>query len=171
MKRILSLVLVLCFVVALSACGKTDTPTNGDALSAPLGSVDGTTDTSSDSTSSADTESTAESGGGSNTESGTSSSNPPVTDVLPFYSELDGAAAMAASSQGADGLTADRILNFLSYELFHSYFYESDSVPRRSGQSPHRNGYPPGWLPASLRRRGPQKPPYSRDRPSSPFLR
>lgn len=135
MKRILSLVLVLCFVVALSACGKTgDKPAGGDTSSAPVSSVDGTTDASSDSTSSADTESTTESGGGSNTESGTSSSNPPVTDVLPFHSDLAGGAALAVSSQGTDGLTADRILNFLSYELFHSYFYESDSAAMLPGR-------------------------------------
>lgn len=48
---------------------------------------------------------------------------------LPFQEMLDGGNALAVSCLQSSGMTAEGMLNFCSYEIFHSYIYEHNLQP------------------------------------------
>ena len=49
--------------------------------------------------------------------------------TLPFDKEFSGGIALVVSSQDSSFMTADRMLNFCSYEIFHRYIYEMQLTP------------------------------------------
>ena len=54
--------------------------------------------------------------------------------ALPFGNEFNGGNALAVSCLSSSGMTTDGILNFCSYEIFHSYIYEhalSNALPEQ----------------------------------------
>lgn len=120
MKRFLALILAIIFVLGISACGeKNDKPTNNDTPSSPASSVETSTDTTS-----SDTENS------NSTNSITSSVTEETAPSLPFNTEeggFDGGNALALTDKGVSGLTANRILNRSSWEIFHAYIYENFS--------------------------------------------
>ena len=105
MKRISALLLALCLIFSLAACKNT----NSDASSNIL-----------------PTESTGTLGKNETTTS--SEGETATTPTLPFDVEeglFDGGNALALTDQGISGLTANRILNRSSWEIFHAYIFEN----------------------------------------------
>ena len=54
----------------------------------------------------------------------TSTSSVPAKPTLPFNDLFDGGNALALTDKDTNGLTANRILNFSSYEIFHAYVFD-----------------------------------------------
>lgn len=130
MKRFLALFLMIIFVSGLSACGEKDSePADTNTSSSPASSAESTTDTTSSDASTPD-----DSSSGIETSSSTNSVTSSVTEEtapsLPFNTEeggFDGGNALALTDKGVSGLTANRILNRSSWEIFHAYIYENFS--------------------------------------------
>ena len=97
MKKILAL-LALVMLLALTACGKTDSATPTDENG---------------------TESTGET---------TQETTVETAPQLPFDELFNGGNALALTDKNTDGVTANRILNRSSYEIFHAYVYENFST-------------------------------------------
>lgn len=109
MKKILSVILVLIFIFALVGCGDEGNTSSNTNVS---------------STVSSDTENS------NSTNSITSSVTEETAPSLPFSTEeggFDGGNALALTDKGVSGLTANRILNRSSWEIFHAYIYENFS--------------------------------------------
>ena len=97
MKRFLALLFALVMLLALAACEETNnTASTGETA------TEGTHDTVE---STQHTTQAAELG-------------------LPFDEFFYGGNAMALTDQDTNGITADRILNRSSYEIFHAYIYD-----------------------------------------------
>lgn len=97
MKKILVLLVALAMIFALTACEET-------------GNTNSTGETTTQST-------------GDAVES-TQHTTQAVAPHLPFAEAFYGGNAMALTDQGTNGITADRILNRSSYEIFHGYIYD-----------------------------------------------
>lgn len=112
MKKILSLILVFIFIFALVGCGS-ETSTESSTVN------ESSSNTETLSSTSAPTTSTT-----------SSTPNTPTKPTLPFYTDeggFDGGNALALTDKGVSGLTANRILNRSSWEIFHAYIYENFS--------------------------------------------
>lgn len=102
MKRSLSVLLALTLVFALAACSnEKDTASNPDT------STTIQTESTTPSTSTPSTPST------------------PTKPALPFSDLFSGGNALALTDKNMNGITANRVLNRSSYEIFHAYIFDN----------------------------------------------
>ena len=120
MKKLLSLFLALCMLVSLVAC-TTDTPAESTpAAEHTWGEWEIIENPTLTSTGTAERKCTT-----------CSATESKVLEQLelPFEDYFNGGNCLAASCLTSSGMTTDGILNFCSYEIFHSYIYENGLAP------------------------------------------
>ena len=120
MKRVLALLLALCLFSCLVAC-ENETTTSSESETESSVSTPNSSEAAS--TSSKPTEASKPT---TNTPSAAPSA--PAKPTLPFDIEeglFNGGNALALTDKGLSGLTANRILNCSSWEIFHAYIYEN----------------------------------------------
>lgn len=118
MKKVFSLLLAAILVFAFAACDNEKIGT----------SVSGANNNSTATEDSADTENP-----GNGDQASTS-----TTPTLPFNDYFYGGNALALTDKNANGLTADRILNRSSYEIFHAYIFDRlDTIETKDWKYKH----------------------------------
>ena len=120
MKKLLSLFLTLCVLFSLVAC-TTDTPDESTPATEHIwGEWEITENPTLTSTGKAERKCTT-----------CSATESKVLEQLelPFEDYFDGGNCLAASCLTNSGMTTDGMLNFCSYEIFHSYIYENGLAP------------------------------------------